>query len=200
MGWGLAIGVGSALVGGLLGSRGASKAADTSADASRYAADLQQQQYQQTREDFAPWRETGEGALNVLARTYGLDGGDPNFDEFFASPDYNFRREEGERGLNRMASGRGMMLSGPRLKAGMRFNSNIAAGEYGDWYNRLAGLSGTGQTATASTGQAGAYATNAAGRAFQNAGDAKASGYLGQANAWGGAVNSLADILMQKYG
>ncbi len=54
---------------GAYSSRQASKAAAGGADA---ATAEQARQYDQTRSDFAPYRVAGEGALNTLARLYGL--------------------------------------------------------------------------------------------------------------------------------
>lgn len=71
------IGVGGSLAAGSIGSKAASKAADTQSVASRYAADLQQRQYEQTRQDSAPWRQVGGAALNRLAETLGLPTYEP---------------------------------------------------------------------------------------------------------------------------
>lgn len=57
----------------------------------------------------------------------------------------------------------------------------------------LTGQQTAGANATNAIGSAAQnYAANA-GNALQNAGAARASGYMGQANAWGGALNSLAN-------
>jgi hypothetical protein len=55
-------------------SSGAAKsAADTQAAAANHAADLQMQQYQQTRNDLAPYRDFGQGAAFKLANIFGLE-------------------------------------------------------------------------------------------------------------------------------
>ncbi len=51
---------------------GASKAAGAMEKSSRAALQLQQEQYQQSRQDLAPWREVGGSALNAYARAMGL--------------------------------------------------------------------------------------------------------------------------------
>lgn len=63
-------GVGS-LVGGLLGSSGAKKASKAQARAQQQALALQQQMYMANLGLNEPWRATGQGALNTLARLYG---------------------------------------------------------------------------------------------------------------------------------
>lgn len=84
-----AIGVGGSVLSGALGLFGASQEADAAreagemqADAARQAAELQQKQYQQTRADLAPWRQTGQNALAGLGDV-GLGG------EFDQSNKYN---------------------------------------------------------------------------------------------------------------
>ncbi len=56
--------------------------------------------------------------------------------KFVASPDYEFRKAEGQRAMDRAASTRGNFYSGGALKEAADFGSNLAAGEYGDAYNR----------------------------------------------------------------
>lgn len=89
--------IAAAIVGSsLFGAYSSSKAAGTQAAGYRYAADLQMQQYQQTRSDLAPWRETGGNALAELADLYGVGlnygetggGYDPNEPEMIPDPNW----------------------------------------------------------------------------------------------------------------
>jgi hypothetical protein len=116
----------------------------------------------------------------------------PNYSAFYQSPDYTFRRDEGTRGLERTAAARGGAYSGNALKALTEFNSNLAAGGYNDYFNHNAALAGIGQTATSQTNQAGLYTGATIGNALQNQGDARASGVVGQYNAYGNALSGLA--------
>jgi hypothetical protein len=117
--------------------------------------------------------------------------GTPNMSGFFASPDYNFRRTEGTRGIEGGFASRGMGQSGNALRALAEFNSNLAGGEFGNWWNRLAGLAGVGQTATADTASFGARHAENAGRNALIAGDARASGIINQANIIGSGIGQL---------
>lgn len=120
---------------------------------------------------------------------------------FFASPDYNFRRTEGMRGIEQSAAARGGAFSGNALRGITGFNSNLAAGEFGDYYNRLANLAGIGQTATNTGAQLGANFANQAGANAMAAGNARASGIMGTANSVGGAINSgLNNYLLYRGG
>lgn len=118
---------------------------------------------------------------------------------FQASPDYNFRRQEGLDAINENAAARGLRMSGDTLKAGAQYASDLADNEYTDYYNRginvlenrynrqagqyynwLAGLQGQAMTLPTTSGnitQAGQnYATNA-GNTLMNAGQAQAQAY-----------------------
>ena len=203
---GIGAGVG-AIGGGLIAANGAKSAASTQAGAADQASQLAYQQYQQTRDDQAPWRAAGQTALSQLSG--GLaDGGQftKNFtmDDYTADPGYQFRLSEGQKGVNNAATAAGSKYSGATLKALARFNSDQASQEYGKAYdryntdqtndfNRLASVAGLGQTATSQTAAAGQAATQTAAQAIQNAGTARASGYVGTANAITGTLGTLAN-------
>lgn len=163
---------------------------------------------QQQRADQQPWLDAGRSSLAQLAAGTGA-GGDLvrrfTLADYQADPGYGFRVAEGEKAIQRAASGRGGLHSGATLKALARFNQDTASAEYGNAYNRfnndqssrfnrLASIAGLGQTATNQVGQAGqsAYGTiaNAGANAsnnissnLMNAANARASGYAGTANA-----------------
>lgn len=192
---------GGAIVGGLISASGSKSAAKTGVAGADRAAELQNQQYQQTRQDqlaqaaqaradSAPYRDAGYAALSQLAGGT-QPGGEFNRNftmaDFQADPGYGFRMQQGEQGIGRAAAAGGSKYSGATLKALNRFNSDLASQEYGNAYqrfntdtgnrfNRLSSLAGTGQTAVSQTTQFGqnAYSNIAA------AGQASANG---QANA-----------------
>ena len=113
---------------------------------------------------------------------------------FTASPGYEFVRSEGMRGLERSAAARGGAFSGNALRGLDQFNNGLASQEYANYYNRLAGLSGTGQTASNNLGSLGANTAGNIGQLLSNSGAARASGVVGSANAWGGALNQLGTL------
>jgi hypothetical protein len=55
---------------------------------------------------------------------------------FQASPDYAWRREQGQQGIQSQAAAGGGLLSGATLKALENYNSNLASQEYGNWFSR----------------------------------------------------------------
>lgn len=125
----------------------------------------------------------------------------PDYSSFFASPDYQFRRNEGMRDLGSSFAARGGAFSGNALRALTDYNSNLAAGEYGNYFNRMAALAGVGQAATnqasSAAGQAGANISNL----LSQQGQARASGIMGSANSLGNTLNSgLQNWLLYKGG
>ena len=187
---GAVIGGVATLGGALLGSSSAKKAANAQEAGARYAADLQDKQFQQTRQDFAPWREAGGQAIGQ-----GLAMIQPGYDHT-TSPGYQFRFDEGMRGIENSAAARGMLGSGGTLKDLVRFGQGVAADDYNQQFNRTMAIAAGGQQANATTGSLGALAAQNSGNAMMQAANAKASGYAGQAQAWGGALNNLAGFAM----
>lgn len=130
-----------------------------------------------------------------------------------------FGLQQGVQGLERQASAGGSQLSGATLKAlsryGNDYGSTKAQGAFDRFnqnkttrYNRLAGISGTGQTAANQiaqlgqnyAGQVGANNINTANNIGSNtigAGNARASNYIAQGQNWGNAINSLSNLYSQ---
>jgi hypothetical protein len=69
---GTLISAGASLIGSSMASDAAGDAAATQAAATREANALQEKQYNQTRNDLAPWRNVGGGAVNKLAQLLGI--------------------------------------------------------------------------------------------------------------------------------
>lgn len=209
----------AAVAGGLIAARGASKSARTQADASKSAADAQLKGVRETnqmmrdfrREDigrFQPWMAAGQNALAQYQQ--GIDQGF-NFD-FQADPGYQFRLNEGLDAVASSAGARHGMNSGAAMKALNRYGQDYASNEYGnvfarqygmfnDRMNRLGQLAAGGQAAagmqaSASQNYAGNMGQNtmagsqAAAQGIANAGNARAAGQVGVANAFGGAINN----------
>lgn len=190
------IGAGGSLAGGLISGLGAKSAADQTAAASRYAADLQNQQYQQSRTDLAPWRTQGTTAINALGQ--GMTGTQDQrnaFAEMFKTdPGYQFRMDQGVKALDHSAASRGLLQSGAQEKAISDYGQNTGTQAYGDWYNRLANLAGVGQNAANTTTQAGTTAAGNAGQAITSgantAGQLLTSGYNSAASGVGAGINN----------
>lgn len=173
-------------------SNAAGNAADAQTAASQYAADVQREIFNKQTELQKPWRETGERALAKLEAASEYKPFTMN--QFNADPGYGFRLAEGQKALERSAAARGGLLSGATGKALTRFGQEMGSQEYQNAFNRyqaeraaklqpLQSLAGIGQTsANALTNAAGTYGSNV-GELAVGAANARASGYVGQANA-----------------
>jgi hypothetical protein len=130
-----------------------------------------------------------------LAKPFGAE-------QFQADPGYAFRQAEGMKALERSAAARGGLLSGGTLKGIQRFGQDLASQEYSNAFNRyqveraarlnpLQSLMGSGQSsANTLTGAAGQLGQGQA-QSQLAAGQARASGYVGGANALSGALGGI---------
>lgn len=190
---------GAVVVSSAIGANAAGKAAGTQADAANRAADLQYKQWQESVALQEPWRKAGEQALNKLIpltdyQKFGMA-------QFQADPGYQFRMGEGMKALERSAAARGGLLSGATLKGIERYGQDLASQEYTNAFNRyqteraaqlqpLQSLAGVGQTTAQQIGQSGQTMASNVGEALTSGAAARASGYVGQANALTGALNT----------
>jgi hypothetical protein len=164
----------------LLGANASSKAASTQAGSADRATELQERMFNKQLELQEPFRQSGVNALNKIESGDIMGSMDPS---------YSFRFQEGLKALDRQAASRGGLISGGALRAAQRYGQDVASTEFGNAYNRLASRAGFGQTASTNMGgAAGQFGTNA-GNLMTGAGAARASGYVGGANALTGGLN-----------
>jgi hypothetical protein len=296
------VSAGASIVGGMMGSKATKSAADTQAEATRAGIAEQRRQYDMSREDQRPFRETGVAANQRLAFLLGLDvpaqleragvepgggmsaptsfrpgesndpvweqilgdfnrshegaygtpmnrpwdsdadaqnaydalsqqyrerkgaeapaqTGDPNADPKYGSllrkfglsdmeadPVYQtglkFGLDRGIAGVNQRAIAGGGFDSGATLKALTRYANDYGSTKANESYNRfrsdqdstynkLAGISGSGQVATNQIQAAGTNMANNVTELNAQAGNARAAGIVGGANAWGGAMGGV---------
>ncbi len=121
-------------------------------------------------------------------------GSENPFEKFRNTPGYQFQLEEGQQAIERNAAARGMSSSGAFAKDLSRFSQGLADQSYGNYWNRLANMAGQGQTQVQSNNALGQNYANAVGQNNRFAGNAKASGYQNQANAFTGLINNGASI------
>ena len=111
---------------------------------------------------------------------------------FFASPDYQFRLNEGNRNHLNAFANTGNLDSGAAQRALLRYGQDTASGEFNNYVNRLASFAGVGQTATQ---QGNALATNYGNQVAQNnyaGANARASAYQAQGQAWQQGLGGVA--------
>lgn len=202
--------VGSAVVSSVVANNAAKKAAKAQVDAADKASQTELEMFEQNREDMKPWRDAGTTSLaQMLEGT--KDGGEFNRNftmaDFVKDPGYEFRMNEGQQAIERGAAARGGALSGRALKEATRYGQDFASNEYGNAYNRynndlstrfgrLSSIAGTGQTSTAQIGQMGTQVAGQIGENTLQAGNARASGYVGRANAINSGLQSIGNYYM----
>lgn len=213
MAW-AAVALGANAIGGLLGASSAKKAAKAQTQASREAMQMQERMFNQQMALQEPFRQAGLTGQNEYMRLLGL-GGDPmsqgygslrsgfmpeNYMEQM-DPGYSFRFQEGLKALQKSAAARGGFLSGKTLKDITGYGQEMASQEYQNAFNRyqdaraatldpfarLAGLGSSASGAMADT--AGNYGARQA-DLMTGIGNARASGYMGSANALSNALSS----------
>lgn len=111
--------------------------------------------------------------------------------DFKADPGYEFRFNEGNRALERGAAARGGLLSGGYGRTAIRYAQDYASSEYKNVFDRIATIAGYGNSATSQGAQTIVNTGTNTGNALINAGEARASGYIAQGNAFSGAVNQI---------
>lgn len=206
--------VGGSLISGVLGSNAASSAADTQAAAAKYAADVQQNMFNTVNAQAAPWRQSGQNALGVIAGGIGVGpstGGVPSgyFTHQFnandlktsLAPNYDFMLQQGLGAIKNAGNATTGLLSGNTLKGITDYAENYAGNAYQNAFNnyttnqqnifnRLSTIAGFGTTANQTVAPVASSAASGIGNAAMAGGQAAASGIVGSTNAITGAINN----------
>jgi hypothetical protein len=214
-----AVKYGAPIVGGLISSNGAAKAADTQAAATDRANAMLQGQYDTTRNDLAPWRDSGVKANNALVSAMGLgpnDGsaGYGSLTKKFTGadlpndPGYQFELNQGQRQIDQRAASGGSYFSGNALKAAAKYGTDYAGTKFGEAFNRdaatkgqqygfLSGMSTQGQNAANMTGQFGATTTGQIAGNTTAQGNASGAAQIMQGNALQNAIGGVTNTYNQ---
>lgn len=199
---------------------------------------FQKEQYNTAQKEFAPWLQAGTGAIGSLSDLMQNGGFPDWTGQFQAptaateqnDPGYQFRLDQGMKALTNSAAARGGLLTSGTGKDLNNYAQDYASNEYNNVYNRaldqyqmgynqfqqnqanrfnrLAALSGIGQTAAGSLGSLGQSTSGnisnillnsgaQIGGDIQAAGAARGSGYVGGANALGGALSGAGNNISQ---
>lgn len=215
-----AIGVAGATVGSaVIGSKAQKKAAKTQAQSQQQSGDTQlkastdanaliREQFQQTQAQLQPFITGAAPAFQLQQAQSGALGSEAQqqaFQDFNESPGVAFLRERGLRGIDRNAAASGALVGGNTDKARIAFSQGLAQQDFGNQFNRLQQVTGTGLSAanalagvgTNTAAQQGANIVGAGQGVAQgqaNAGLAMAQGRLGQANTFSSSIGDLSAI------
>jgi len=196
--------VGGQVVSGYMGAKGAKDAAKIQAGAADRAAQMEREMYDISREDLAPYRETGYTALKDIGELRPLltaQFGEDQFNQYL-DPSMAFRQKLGEQSTARLANVGGGALSGNTLRSLTDYGQGLASTEYGNAferfqnertniYNTLANIAGMGQGAVNTGVTAGQNFGAQMTGLTTGAGAAQAAGAVGAANAYGGAAQNI---------
>jgi hypothetical protein len=214
-----AIGAGASVIGSSnAASAQQSAAANANATQLQIAnqnAQLQRDQYAQTRADLLPYNANGIGASNALTAALPSLTAPIKMDQatLEATPGYQFSLSQGLKSVQNSAAARGLGVSGAAMKGAAAYATGLADSTYQNQfnneninrtnaYNRLTGVATLGENAAAMTGNVGQVGANstvasntAAGNSISNntigAGNAQAGSYMSMANAVSNAANAI---------
>ena len=207
------IGAAGSIGGALIGGNAAQSAANTQAGAAEQAAQIQQQEFNTTTKNLAPFLQGGTNTLATLLKQLGigtngqLTPGAPlttpfNASLYHQSPGYQFQLNQGLNAVQNASSATGGINSGNTLKALTQYGQGVAnqdyyqgqqvyQGQQNQLFNYLQTLAGSGQNAGAQLGALGNAAAANQGNFVTQAGNALAAGTIGQANALTGGINGV---------
>lgn len=182
-------------IGFAIGAVGSLGSAAIGASAAKSAAKTQARAASRARQDMLPFALPGQGAMATLAQLYGIDPGtgevtgepmsEASLAAFRRSPDYEFARQEGLRGVEFSNASRGMLRSGNNMRGLAEYGAGLATQNFNNYRGSLAQLA-----------QIGSGAAGGAANAAIQQGAAQASGTVGAANAWGGALGNIGNFAM----
>lgn len=197
----------ASLLGGKMASNAAEDAVDAQVQSGREALDYQRESRDLALGIARPQLQSGNVALARMLQMTGqpipaalqqalTEAGVTDLGEFDIKddPSYQFRLDESMRALENSAFARGNGMSGGFARSAIRYAQDYASTEYSNIYARLATVAGYGPVAAnSSSNTALNYGANASNIAV-GSGDARASGYVAQSNAWQNALDQIAKL------
>ncbi len=162
------------LIGGFMSSGANSAAGQGASEAGRIASEQASNAANAAVARVSPWQSSGAEAANQINKLLGfgriVSSGDQYITQkvdssnwqqdqkdaaakFQTDPGYQFRLQQGVNAIDRSGAARGMRLSGAQEKALSDYGQGTGSAEYGNYYNRLAALSGQGFDAAKAANQ-----------------------------------------------
>jgi hypothetical protein len=189
--------VGSAAIGAGASIAAGNKAASAQKKAAQQSADIQRQQYEQTRADLAPYRDTGATALGRYGDLLGMRGPDAYqaaLQGYTQSPFLARMVQDTVGAVDASRAARGGLFSGATAQEIGDRTGQLYLGDFNNYLSRLGGMVDTGAGAATQTGQFGANAASGQANAYQAAGNARAQGYINTGNSINNALSQGAQL------
>jgi hypothetical protein len=207
--------VGSAVIGAYASDQAADasvKGAKAGAAAEERIADknlaFQREMADLQREDFQPWREAGQSALDKIQQGIADGSFEVGKVDVTQDPGYKFRMEQGVDALDASAAARGRLLSGAQQKALTQYGQDMGSQEYANAYAReankvanryniLSSLSSGGQASAAGQAQTTGQLAQSSGNIMSNLGRAQNVAQQNIGSARAGAYTDTAQSINQ---
>jgi len=187
-----------------IGAAASLTAAGDQESAEEYAANVQQQMYNQTAARLAPYNTAGQSA-NAQISGMAPFSFNPSMATLENSPGYQFNLKQGLESTQASAAARGLGVSGAALKGAAGYSQGLAGNQYlfsnalqsyTTNLGRLQGQAGLGENAAAMTGNFGTQTAQAIGQTAVGAANAQAAGLVGTANAATGGLNTASNAFL----
>lgn len=193
--------IGSAVIGGVVSSRAASKAGKAQTDAAEMSTEEQRRQFDKVQELLSPYTKAGEGSLNAQQDLLGLNGPDKQkaaIEMIKESPEFATLTQQGEEGLLQNASATGGVRGGNTAGALAQFRPQLLSQLIESKFGKLGAITGLGQASAAGTAAAAQNTGNNISQLMTQAGQARAGTALAQGQAITGVTDSLGTLAMLK--
>lgn len=182
--------VGASIIGGNKQKKASKKAVAALTAAGNQAIGTLNTAFDTTAPQFTPYQEAGTQALGSLKDLVYGDAG-----TIAASPDYQFRVNEGQRSLGAVLRNTGLTESGAAMKEAIRFGQDMGAGEYDARFRRLGDLVNGGYRATTDLANLRMGNAGNVGDIQMDIGNAKAGGLIQRGNISAGQIQSVGNFL-----
>ena len=194
MSWMAAAVVGSAVVGGVVQSKSASKAADAQTQAADRGVEEQRRQFDAVRELLSPYVEAGDVALEQQMALGGMSGREAQREAISAiesGQEFQALTQQGEEAILQSAAATGGLRGGNTQAALAQFRPQVLSSLINQQYSRLGGMTALGQQSAAGVGTAGMQTGQNIANLYGQQGAAAAGSALASGQAFGNVMGSI---------
>ena len=194
MSWMAAAVVGSAVVGGVVQSKSASKAAAAQTQAADRGVEEQRRQFDAVRELLSPYVEAGDVALEQQMALGGMSGREAQREAISAiesGQEFQSLTQQGEDAILQSAAATGGLRGGNTQAALAQFRPQVLSSLINQQYSRLGGMTALGQQSAAGVGTAGMQTGQNIANLYGQQGAAAAGSALASGQAFGNVIGSI---------
>lgn len=193
--------VGSAIIGGVVASKSASKAADAQQASSEAGIAEQRYEFDKAQELLKPYVDAGNSAVTAQGDLLGLNGPDAQKKAVAgveSSPEFDAITRQGETSILQNASATGGLRGGNVQAALAQFRPQLLAQLIQSRFGQLGSVVGTGQASAAGTAAAAQNTGNNITSLLGQIGAAQAGSALATGQAVNNVTNSIGTLALLK--